>query len=73
MDPENAATEDFNHAEEGSPADDSEMVRNASYWEQIDQDEVERVRRYDNFSRLIVSNGYKITISLDSRILPIEH
>lgn len=45
-------TEDLNHVENGSPVDETEMVRNASYWEEIDQQEVERVRRYDMCTRM---------------------
>ena len=41
---ENTATEDLNHAEE-SPAEESEALRSASYWEEVDQEEIERERR----------------------------
>ena len=47
---ENVATEDLNHAGEGSspggsPAEDSETIGSASYWEEVDQEEIERERR----------------------------
>ena len=50
----NKETEDLNHVENGSPVDEAEMVRNASYWEEIDQEEIERVRRYDICRRIKV-------------------
>ena len=48
----NKETEDLNHVENGSPVGEAEMVRNASYWEEIDQEEIERVRRYDICRRI---------------------
>ena len=48
----NKETEDLNHVENGSPVDEAGMVRNASYWEEIDQEEIERVRRYDICRRI---------------------
>lgn len=45
---ENTATEDLNHAEE-SPAEESEALRSASYWEEVDQEEIERERRWAKF------------------------
>ena len=47
---ENVTTEDLNHAGEsfspgGSPADDSEEIGSASYWEEVNQEEIERERR----------------------------
>ena len=49
MDPVNG---DAELSEEGSVLrEDEDVARSASYWEEVDQEEIERARRYDEFIR----------------------
>lgn len=58
MDPVNGDVElagdenGVDHADE-SPASGEEMAKSPSYWEEVDQEEVERERRYTESSHVI--------------------